>query len=811
MSWLQQLFSAIISIPAKLLITTKVIPGDVQQELGIDPKKPIIYLLKTESVTDQIALKNAAKQLGLPDPDGALEVGLHYIPRCLFLERPQSLFSAKAEASDIAHTFKLLFKQHHQNEQLDLQIIPVSTFWGRAPGKTDASWRALLANKASPNWLRKIFIVLFLGRDNLVYISKAVSSRYMAAEHGSDEQIAHKLIRVARTHFQRRRQAVTGPRQMAREQIIQGVLASAAVQEAIAEEQHGKKISADKAKQRAQQYANEIAGDYREGLIRIAEKMLTKLWNKVYNGLEIRHAEKVRQLAQSGHEIIYVPCHRSHMDYLLLTYVIYHEGLMIPHIAAGINLNFWPAGPIFRRAGAFFIRRSFAGNKLYTAVFREYLEQLFNRGYSVKYYPEGGRSRTGRLLPPKTGMLAMTVQSMFKGLKRPISLVPVYIGYEHVMEVASYLKELRGKDKKKESFWQIFSAIRKLKNYGTGYLNFGDPINLGQFMDKCQPDWRHEVQQNPDKKPSWLTPMVNKLATDVMQRINQATAVNGMNLTSLCLLAADKHALTEAELQRCLTDYLALLQHAPYSQLVTLPEQPASSLLQQTLKLNKFTVQQDSFGRIISLSAPAAIAMTYYRNNILHLFVIPGLIAAMVIANNGMQKTQIVERIALLFPLLKKELFIYLSQSQAQQLCNDTVESMLSVGLLVEDNDKVIAAQRDSQAFFSLMMLNRCIQETLQRYAIVLTLAAKGDKFSRSELEKQSIRLAERLATLHGVTAPEFYDKNVIGALLNAMREMKLLHTDDEGMLAHTEQSRWLLNEISGWLVADVAQNIKHS
>jgi len=86
------------------------------------------------------------------------------------------------------------------------------------------------------------------------------------------------------------------------------------------------------------------------------------------------------------------------MDYLLLSYVLYHQGLVPPHIAAGINLNFWPAGPIFRRLGAFFIRRTFKGNKLYSTVFREYLGELFNRGYSVEYFVEGGRSRTGRLL-----------------------------------------------------------------------------------------------------------------------------------------------------------------------------------------------------------------------------------------------------------------------------------------------------------------------------------------------------------------------------------------------------------------------------
>ncbi len=97
------------------------------------------------------------------------------------------------------------------------------------------------------------------------------------------------------------------------------------------------------------------------------------------------------------------------------------SGLVPPHIAAGINLNFWPAGPIFRRLGAFFIRRTFKGNKLYSTVFREYLGELFSRGYSVEYFVEGGRSRTGRLLDPKTGTLSMTIRAMLRGGTRPIT------------------------------------------------------------------------------------------------------------------------------------------------------------------------------------------------------------------------------------------------------------------------------------------------------------------------------------------------------------------------------------------------------
>ncbi len=160
------------------------------------------------------------------------------------------------------------------------------------------------------------------------------------------------------------------------------------------------------------------------------------------------------------------------MDYLLLSYVLYHQGLVPPHIAAGINLNFWPAGPIFRRLGAFFIRRTFKGNKLYSTVFREYLGELFSRGYSVEYFVEGGRSRTGRLLDPKTGTLSMTIQAMLRGGTRPITLIPIYIGYEHVMEVGTYAKELRGATKEKESLPQMLRGLSKLRNLGQGLRQF---------------------------------------------------------------------------------------------------------------------------------------------------------------------------------------------------------------------------------------------------------------------------------------------------------------------------------------------------
>lgn len=228
---------------------------------------------------------------------------------------------------------------------------------------------------------------------------------------------------------------------------------------------------------------------------------------------------------------------------------------MPPHIAAGINLNFWPAGPIFRRLGAFFIRRTFKGNKLYSTVFREYLGELFSRGYSVEYFVEGGRSRTGRLLDPKTGTLSMTIQAMLRGGTRPITLIPIYIGYEHVMEVGTYAKELRGATKEKESLPQMLRGLSKLRNLGQGYVNFGEPMPLMTYLNQHVPDWRESIDPIEAVRPAWLTPTVNNIAADLMVRINNAGAANAMNLCCTALLASRQRSLTREQLTEQLNCY----------------------------------------------------------------------------------------------------------------------------------------------------------------------------------------------------------------------------------------------------------------
>ncbi|MBU3020300.1 glycerol-3-phosphate 1-O-acyltransferase PlsB [Aestuariibacter sp. A3R04] len=813
MSWMRKTLLSVFHYPVKLLVKDHSIPANVESELGIDRSKPIIYLLPTNSVTDQLALRMATQRLGLPSPTAEISVAGKTYPSSLFLRKTEPLFVKTASHTDVDAVFSSLFHLHRDHDDVDVQVVPVFVSWGRAPGKGTPGLSDLIAHHASPSWLRKLFIVLFLGRDNFINFSKAVSAREMSTQRGSDESIAHKLVRVASTHFHRKRQSMTGPTLLERQELYNAILGSESVKEAMYESQHSKrgKKKGEDPRETAKVYINEIAADYREGLIRFGDRILTRIWNKIYNGISVGHAERIRELAANGHEIIYVPCHRSHMDYMLLTYVIYHEGMVTPHIAAGINLNFWPAGPIFRRSGAFFLRRSFAGNQLYTAVFREYLELLFNKGYSVKYYPEGGRSRTGRLIPPKTGMLAMTMQAVLKGVKRPVSIVPVYIGYENVMEVKSYLSELKGSGKKKESNLQVFSAIRKLRDYGHGYVNFGAPIHLNQFLEQSVPNWRETLPADMDKKPAWLTPMVNELANEVMLRINRNAAINGMALVSLCLLSSKTQTMTEKELIRAMGNYLTLLKQAPYSEDATIPDVNAKTMLEETLALKRFNVSQDGYGTLVAPLKDAAVYLTYYRNNILHLFALPGVIQAAVFSRPSIHRHEVLRLMAALYPLLQKELFIYMTQDAALTYTDELINTMIEQGLLIcQDSGELFPPPSSERAFHSAWLLSRCMQETFQRYAVVLTIMARERVISRNNLERTSRQVAERLSTLYGMNSPEFFDKNVLSSFISALRENHWIDSTEDGSLKYCEESDALRQDVLTLVWPEITQHLQN-
>ncbi|WP_105736112.1 glycerol-3-phosphate 1-O-acyltransferase PlsB [Cronobacter dublinensis] len=800
MSGWPRIYYKLLNLPLSVLVKSKSIPAAPCPELGLDTSRPIMYVLPYNSKADLLTLRAQCLAHDLPDPLEPLVIDGTELPRHVFIHggpRVFTYYTPKEESIKLFHNYLDL---HRSNPDLDVQMVPVSVMFGRAPGREKGEENPPLRML---NGIQKFFAVSWLGRDSFVRFSPPVSLRRMATEHGTDKRIAQKLARVARMHFARQRLAAVGPRLPARQDLFNKLLSSKAIARAVEDEARTKKISHEKAQQNAVALMEEIAADFSYEAIRITDRVLGFTWNRLYQGINVHNAERVRQLAHDGHEIVYVPCHRSHMDYLLLSYVLYHQGLVPPHIAAGINLNFWPAGPIFRRLGAFFIRRTFKGNKLYSTVFREYLGELFSRGYSVEYFVEGGRSRTGRLLDPKTGTLSMTIQAMLRGGTRPITLVPIYIGYEHVMEVGTYAKELRGATKEKESLLQMLRGLSKLRNLGQGYVNFGEPLPLITFLNQHVPEWRDAIDPIEAVRPAWLTPTVNEIAAQLMVRINNAGAANAMNLCCTALLASRQRSLTREQLTEQLECYVSLLRNVPYASDATVPDATVTQLIEHALQMNKFEVEKDTIGDIIILPREQAVLMTYYRNNIMHMLVLPSLIAAIVTQHRRISREAVQQQVELLFPMLKAELFLRWEKEEVAAVVDALINELARQGLILADD---VWLQVNPARSRTLQLLAAGVRETLQRYAITFWLLSANPSINRGTLEKESRTVAQRLSVLHGINAPEFFDKAVFSTLVLTLRDEGYISDTGDAEPAETMKVYQMLAEL---MTSDVRLTIE--
>lgn len=800
-TWWNKLSFAFIRLPVKFFVKSQSIPTDPIKDLNINRLAPVLYVLPYNSKIDLMVVRSLSRKYQLPDPLDGIKTNNGILPAYIYIDKGPGIFASKQQKKKSIEILRQYIMAHQQNPQLDVQMLPVSVMFSRAPDKEGRKKLSLQVLGGT----RKFLKMCFSGRDCYTRFSHTVSLKNFALsiENEKIPELAHKLSRVARIHFSKQRMASVGPTLPIRQQMLKMLLNSQEISDAIQEEAKSKNISIEKARKNALSMLNEIAANFTYRALKITDYILTWAWNRLYQGLKVTHADPIRELAQNGHEIVYAPCHRSHMDYLLLSYVLYRQGLVPPHIAAGINLNFWPAGPIFRRLGAFFIRRSFRGNKLYTSVFRKYLAELFIRGYSVEYFIEGGRSRTGRLLDPKTGMLMMTIQTLLRGDPRPISIVPVYIGYEHVLEVATYAKELRGAAKQKENLWQTLKAFFKLKKLGLGYVNFGDPIPLNQFLTQNVPNWREAIEPSGTLRPNWLTPTTNLLAKGIMESINSSAAVNAMNLCSTFLLASQQNALTKQQLIEHINYALILLKSVPYSNLVTVPEQRAEQLFEHAKQMGKFVITTDQAGEIVSLTQEQAILMTYYRNNIQHLLIIPAIIARIILKQNRISKDELIEQVKLIFPLIKAELFIYYEEEQLLDYISKLLQCLDDINLINFTPERITV---NYLKLTSLQLLASISKDTLQRYVITFSLLQKDPTISRANLEKESRLIAERLSVLHGINAPEFFDKGVFSTLVSTLKDLGYLDAQETG---NSEKITQMSNTLKPLITNRIMQTIE--
>ena len=758
--------------------------------LKLDRSKPVFYVLQRASLSDLAVLDHECSKAGLPRPVAAVAVGDHVEPAAfIFLNPAASWFGRRTGMVTPEPLVRLVGALEH-NAVDNAQIIPVSVFWGQNPARETSPWKLLFADTwAVTGRLRKLMSIVMLGRKTRVQFSTPIQLNELVAQNKGHERTLRMAHRMLRVHFRNQKTAVIGPDLSHRRNLVKGLVHAPQVRQAIKDEAERENIPLEKAEARALRYGNEIASDYAYTAVRFLEVVLSWFWNKIYDGIRVNHLEPLQD-AVHGYEVIYVPCHRSHIDYLLLSYLLFRNGLTPPHIAAGINLNMPVVGSLLRRGGAFFMRRSFKGNPLYTSVFNEYLHTLFSRGFPVEYFVEGGRSRTGRMLQPKTGMLAITLRSYLRSSRLPILFVPVYIGYERVLEGRTYLGELRGAAKKKESIFDIFKVIGALKQrFGQVWVNFGEPLKLNEFLEQHQPGWRQQ-DLAPNFRPDWLNETTNKLSERIAQRLNEAAAVNPVNLVALAMLSTSRQALDRRSLARILDLYQNLLRAVPYSPHTTRPDGNGEALISYVKELGLLAEQKDALGNILYLDEQNAVLMTYYRNNVMHIFALPALLASFFQSSSRISREQILRFTEALYPYLRAELFIRWEPEELEAVIDRWLAAFVEQGLLKLDGETYVRPAPSSRQFVLLTLLARVIVQTLQRFymAISLLLNSGQNTLDAEELETLCTIMAQRLSILHGLNAPEFFDKSLFRHFIKSLQDQDVLRQDDAGKLGYHDK-----------------------
>jgi glycerol-3-phosphate O-acyltransferase len=775
----------------RVFVRPAIVPEDAVQRLH-GRARPLLYVLEERSTSDLLALEIACMQGGLRRPGKRLKLRELELPgSAVALERRSGVLRRRADRRTPAELARAVAAAG-ADPALELDIVPVAVYWGRAP-HSERSWLGLLF---SENWafvgpFRRMLSIVFNGRSTLIRFGEPRAIRGYAAAGPDGARGARRLLKDMRAEFRHMRADTLGPDLSRQRAIIAQVLRTRAVRQAVRQEIRDTKRTRRDGLLAARRHALEIAANYSHTFVRVSERILNRFLPRVYDGIEVRNAEYLDRLPPAC-EIVYAPCHRSHFDYLLLSYVIYQRGYAVPYVAAGVNLNLPVIGRLLRKGGAFYIRRSFRGSGLYPIVFMKYVDVMMNRGHPIEFFIEGGRSRTGRLLRPRTGMLGMTVRSFLRDTRRPVAYVPVYFGYDKLLEGESYIDELMGRPKKKESIGGLLRALPEFRRrqHGRVYVSFGEPLLLDAMLDQVQGDWRRGPYDD-NSRPAWFGDAVDEVGAEIMRRINAAAAVTPVNLLSVALLAAPRQAMLETDLERQLQLYIDLLRDFPYSPDVSVAASDGGSIVRYGEQLGLLERRMHPLGDVLRMDERNAVLATYYRNNVLHLFAMPSLVACAFLNNSAMRHEDIQRLLWRVYPYVRAELCLRWREEELPGVVDGVLAALARRGLLERDGEGSVwrRTTTGSAEAVRLSVLAQATIQTVERYylAIALLLRSGRSTLTPDALEQRCVAMAQRMSMLYGLAAPEFFDKAMFRDFIDLLRQRGVIRLDGEGRLTYDD------------------------
>jgi glycerol-3-phosphate O-acyltransferase len=508
-------------------------------------------------------------------------------------------------------------------------LVPIAMLRGRGYRRRESRLATLVYSvQEAPGEAKRLLSLVWNARETSITVGKHVALREFAQRYRNegDERIVRRVARALQIFLRREERLVTGPTLLPKRTVRQIVLQGDDLAQLIHRLARERNQPESQLWRTAERYFDEMAANYKGSYFAVIEFIFNRIWPRVFQGFEYSGLEKVAECVKQ-HPVVLVPCHRSHFDYLILSYLFHANYLSPPHIAAGDNLSFWPLGPLFRGAGAYFIRRSFEGNELYKAVFRNYLAFLIREGYTQEFFIEGGRSRTGKILTPKLGMLAAIVNSFVAGVRRDLYLVPVSIHYGRIVEEEAYSRELVGAEKEKESLLALLKARTVLRQkYGTVYVTFADPISMREVLGDAKERLRVGAGQPAIEEESRR--LTQRLGFRILRDVNTATVVGATSVSASVLLSSPHPALRYEQFLAGAQTLLRFLRQQGVRMTASL-ERNAVDFKESLAFLESGGLVQRLPGEdgIIHVPTEKRIILDFYKNNSIHFFLLPALLS----------------------------------------------------------------------------------------------------------------------------------------------------------------------------------------
>ncbi len=662
-------------------------------------------------------------------------------------------------------------------------LVPVLLVWSRRAQKLKPSlWDVLYGSPDAPSAFANAIAFLRSYRRAFFGIGRPLDLATALAERPAepDAKVARQVRGVLHQHLAREFRTAVGPPLKTPSRVLDKVMRDRTLRAAIDSVARETERPAAAVLAEARRDLREIASRYYPAFVQVARALLSWLFGRIYTSVELDEEGLARvKRAAADAPVVLCPSHKSHVDYLVLSWLLYENGMTPPHIAAGINLAFWPFGGIARRGGAFFIRRKVKGDRVYTAVLRAYVKHLLRDRFPQEFFVEGGRSRTGKLLFPKTGLVSMEVDAWLDGAADDVVFVPIAIDYEKVIEASSYARELAGAEKQKESLRGLLGAAKVLfRRYERLYVQFGEPISLRRIAEErlggdaaslaLDEAWGGEAERaaapalaggSRGAPHEAKRRLVQAVANRIAYGISRAVTITPVGLVSAALLSHVRRGLPAEEVARRveLLRYVAAeggarlargLPGAPSDPRVPGPVADAVRRLEADGLVHVEVAAGDAIYQVPDERRPV---LDYHRNAVIHRYVAPALVAAAALAGGAQPQRAAVRARALWLSRLFKLEFMYRAGATFDEVFEQNVAFLCRVGAIREDGDRL----REGNEPWALAFLAELVRSYVEAYrlsaetALALLSATRPAAVDRRGLVRETLERG-RAAFLSG-------------------------------------------------------------